>query len=117
MANLITPAVRRWIAGGVVVIVMAAVVVLLAVTNPLRARGSAGSSAGLYHPQTYTVTRQSLTSQAQEDATLGDAGSYSVVDQAQGSPAARAAARSRRCRRSGPWCARARCCTRCPPAR
>src|ERR1700733_9467589 len=84
----IPPGRRRWIAGGVVVIVMvAAVVVVLAVTNPLRARGSAGSSAGLYHTQTYTVTRQSLTSQAQEDATLGDAGSYSVVDQAQGSPA------------------------------
>jgi hypothetical protein len=30
------------------------------------------------------VTRQSLTEQTQQDATLGDAGSYSVVNQAQG---------------------------------
>src|SRR5580693_2978823 len=82
----IPPGGRRWIAAGVAVIVVV-VAVVLAVTNPLRARGTAGSSAGLYHTQTYTVTRQSLTSQAQEDATLGDAGSYSVVDQAQGSPA------------------------------
>ena len=31
-----------------------------------------------------TVTRQSLTSQTQVTATLGDAGTYSVVNQAQG---------------------------------
>jgi hypothetical protein len=86
MTNLTPSGGRRWIAGSAVVIVVAAAVAA-AVTNPFRARGSAGSSASLYHTQTYTVTRQSLTSQAQEDATLGDAGSYSVVDQAQGSPA------------------------------
>jgi hypothetical protein len=75
-----------WIAGGVGVIVAAAVVAA-AVTNPFPAGAPAGSSSSLYRTQTYTVTRQSLTSQTQEDATLGDAGSYSVVNQAQGSSA------------------------------
>ena len=85
MANLIHG--RRWIAGGVVVIVVAAVVVVLAVANPFRVRASVGSSSSLYHTETYTVIRQSLTSQIQEDATLGDAGSYSVINQAQGASA------------------------------
>jgi multidrug efflux pump subunit AcrA (membrane-fusion protein) len=75
----------RWVAGGVVAVVVAAAVAL-AVTSPFRARASSGASGGLYHTSTYTVgPRQSLTSQTQEDATLGDAGSYSVVNQAQGS--------------------------------
>jgi hypothetical protein len=76
---------RRWIAGGVIVVVTAAAVAL-AVTNPFRARAS--SDAGVpYNTSTWTVRRQSLTSQTQEDATLGYAGSYSVVNQAQSSPA------------------------------
>jgi hypothetical protein len=74
---------RRWIAGGVVVVVVAAAVVL-AVTDPFRARASSNAGGVSYQTSTWTVTRQSLTSQTQEDATLGDAGSYSVVNQAQG---------------------------------
>lgn len=75
---------RRWMAGGVVVVVVA-VAVAVAVTDPFRARASSSANA-LYHTSAYTVgPRQSLTSQTQEDATLGDAGSYSVVNQAQGS--------------------------------
>jgi hypothetical protein len=77
---------RRWIAGGVVVVVAAAAVAL-AVTNPFRARPSSTAGGASYSTSTWTVTRQSLTSQTQEDGTLGDAGSYSVVNQAQGSPA------------------------------
>jgi hypothetical protein len=77
---------RRWIAGGAVVAVVAAAVAL-AVTNPFRARASSNTGGVSYQTSTWTVTRQSLTSQTQEDATLGDAGSYSVVNQAQGSPA------------------------------
>jgi hypothetical protein len=73
---------RRWIAGGAVVVVAAAAA--LAVTDPFRARASSNASVS-YSTSTWTVTRQSLTSQTQEDATLGDAGSYSVVNQAQGS--------------------------------
>lgn len=77
---------RRWIAGGAAVVVVA-VGVALAVTDTFRARGSSSTGGVSYHTSTATVTRQSLTSQTQEDATLGHAGSYSVVNQAQGSPA------------------------------
>jgi hypothetical protein len=76
---------RRWVAGGVVTVLVAAAVAV-AVTDPFRAHASSSANAGLYHTSTYTVgPRQTLTSQTQEDATLGDAGSYSVVNQAQGS--------------------------------
>jgi hypothetical protein len=74
---------RRWIAGGAVVVVVAAAVAL-AVTNPFRARASSNTGGVSYQTSTATVTRQSLTEQTQQDATLGDAGSYSVVNQAQG---------------------------------
>jgi hypothetical protein len=77
---------RRWIAGGTVVVIVAAAVAL-AVTDPFRARASSNTGGVSYQTSTATVTRQSLTSQTQEDATLGDAGSYSVVNQAQGSSA------------------------------
>jgi hypothetical protein len=77
---------RRWIAGGAVVVVVAAAVAL-AVINPFRARASSNTGGVSYQTSTATVTRQSLTEQTQQDATLGDAGSYSVVNQAQGPPA------------------------------
>jgi hypothetical protein len=73
---------RRWVAGGAVAVVVAAAVAL-AVTDPFRARASSDTGGVSYHTSTATVTRQSLTEQTQEDATLGDAGSYSVVNQAQ----------------------------------
>jgi hypothetical protein len=73
---------RRRVAGGAVAVVAAAAVVL-AVTDPFRARTSLNAGGVSYGTSTWTVTRQSLTSQTQEDATLGDAGSYSVVNQAQ----------------------------------
>jgi hypothetical protein len=74
---------RRWIAGGAVAAVAAAAVAL-AVIDPFRARASPDAGGVSYGTSSWTVTRQSLTSQTQEDATLGDAGSYSVVNQAQG---------------------------------
>jgi hypothetical protein len=77
---------RRWIAGGTVVVIVAAAVAL-AVTDPFRARASSDTGGVSYQTSAAAVTRQSLTSQTQEDATLGDAGSYSVVNQAQGSSA------------------------------
>jgi hypothetical protein len=77
---------RRWIAGGTVVVIVAAAVAL-AVTNPFRARASSDTGGVSYQTSAWTVTRQSLTSQTQEDATLGDAGSYSVVNQAEGASA------------------------------
>jgi hypothetical protein len=73
---------RRWIAGGAVAVVAVAAVVL-AVTDPFRGRASLNAGGVSYGTSTWTVTRQSLTSQTQQDATLGDSGSYSVVNQAQ----------------------------------
>jgi hypothetical protein len=45
---------------------------------------AAGTASSAYRTSTATVTRQSLTSQTQVAAMLGDAGTYSVVNQAQG---------------------------------
>jgi hypothetical protein len=69
-----------WRAGGVIVI---AAVIALAVTDPFRPPASA-SSGPTYNTGTATVKLEPLTSQTQVDATLGDAGSYSVVNQAPG---------------------------------
>ena len=69
---------RWWLAGSVVVVAAAAVAV--AVTDPFRAAGTAGAGGTGYHTGTATVMRRSLTQQTQVDATLGDAGSYSVVN-------------------------------------
>jgi hypothetical protein len=44
----------------------------------------AGTASSAYRTSTATVTRRSLASQTQVAATLGDAGTYSVVNQAQG---------------------------------
>lgn len=46
---------------------------------------SPGPGGTAYHTDTYTVTKRSLTSQTPENGTLGDAGFYSVVYQAQSS--------------------------------
>ncbi|MGB7051390.1 MAG: hypothetical protein WBG41_07465 [Acidimicrobiales bacterium] len=78
---------RRWIGvTAALVVVVAVVVVVLAVTDPFG--GSSPSSTGVtdnaYPTSLYTVTRQPLTSQTDVSATLGYAGSYSIVNQAQG---------------------------------
>ncbi len=77
---------RRWIAGGTVFVIVAAAVAL-AVLDPFRVGASSNAAGASYQTSTSTVTRRSLTSQTQVDATLGYAASYSVVNQAQGSPA------------------------------
>jgi hypothetical protein len=71
---------RTWPAAGVIVVAAAAA---LAVTDPFRAPAQS-TSAPTYRTGTYTVKQEPLTSQTQVEATLGDAGSYSVVNQAQG---------------------------------
>jgi hypothetical protein len=73
----------RWVAGGVVVVVVT-VAVALAVTDPFRAAASPGTGGASYHTSVATVQLGSLTSQTQVDATLGDAGTYNVVNQAPG---------------------------------
>jgi hypothetical protein len=69
-----------WPAGGVIVV---AAVIALAVTDPFRS-GASNTGGPTYNTGTATVKLEPLTSQTQVDATLGDAGSYSVVNQAQG---------------------------------
>jgi len=82
-------AVRRCGRVTVGVTVTAAVAAAAVVAGVAGAAGSTGSpSAGAtsstYRTSTATVTRRSLTSQTQVPATLGDAGTYSVVNQAPG---------------------------------
>jgi len=75
---------RRWAGAGAAV---AAVGVVVAVVTGGFGRPSHPSSGpgGNTHPtSTATVTRRSLSSQTQVQATLGYAGSYTVVNQAQG---------------------------------
>lgn len=73
-----------WVSGLVVVLVVAGVWV--AVTDPLAVSKPSGSGvADNADPTgTYTVTREDLSSQTQVSATLGYAGSVSVVNRAQG---------------------------------
>jgi Putative peptidoglycan binding domain len=69
----------------IVIALMAAGAVAADVTGLFRGPTASTNAGVLYHTGTATVTRQSLTSQTQVDATLGYAGSYSVVNEAQGS--------------------------------
>ncbi|MGI8451056.1 MAG: peptidoglycan-binding protein, partial [Streptosporangiaceae bacterium] len=79
----------RWVVAGVVVVlaVAAAGAALAAGVFRGSSRPAAGSSSG-YSTGTATVTRQSLTSQTQENATLGDAGTWSVAVPSGGSSSA-----------------------------
>ena len=67
-------------------VVAAAAAVVVAGVSGVFGSGSPGAetASSAYRTSTATVTRQSLTSQTQVVATLGDAGTYSVVNQAQG---------------------------------
>jgi hypothetical protein len=75
------PARRRWAAAGAAAAVVAAGVT----AGVLRGAGSpAVPAASAFRTSTATVTRRSLSSQAQLPGTLGDAGTYSAVNQASG---------------------------------
>ena len=70
----------RWVAAGVVVVLVAGVGAALAAgvfSKPGRGSGSSANSG--YRTSTATVERGSLTSQSVVDATLGKAGTWSVV--------------------------------------
>ena len=71
---------RGWVVAGVVVVVAAAALGAALASGTFRGSGNpaAAASSG-YRTGTATVTRQSLTSQTQENATLGDAGTWSVA--------------------------------------
>jgi hypothetical protein len=66
----------------VVVAATAAAIAVAGVWNRTAAPGAGGT--GAYKTSTATVTRRTLVSQTQVNATLADAGSYSVVNQASG---------------------------------
>jgi len=71
---------RGWMVAGVVIVVAAAAAGAALAGGAFG--GSGGQAAGTgsgYRTGTATVTRQSLTSQTEEDATLGDAGTWSVA--------------------------------------
>jgi hypothetical protein len=71
---------RRWVAAVVVVGVAAGLAVAAAAGEFNRSGGSgAGVANSGYRTSTAVVTKRSLTSQTQVDATLGDAGTWSVV--------------------------------------
>jgi hypothetical protein len=75
---------RRWqVAAGVVVVVAVAATVA-GVLYSSGGSGPGGSRGGGASPVLGTVTQGTLTSQTAVDATLGYAGSYSVINQAQG---------------------------------
>jgi hypothetical protein len=78
---------RRWVLAGVAVVLVAAGAVV-GVARPFAAKSSR-SSSGItdngYPTSLTAVTRRSLSETTQVNATLGKAGSYSVVYQAQGS--------------------------------
>jgi hypothetical protein len=69
---------RGWVAAVVVVVLVAAGVAGADAAGVFRSPKPAVSNSG-YATGTATVTRGSLTEQTQEDGTLGDAGSYTVV--------------------------------------
>jgi hypothetical protein len=71
---------RGWVVAGVVVVVAAAAIGAALASGAFRgsSHATAGTSSG-YRAGTATVTRQSLTSQTQENATLGNAGTWSVA--------------------------------------
>ena len=78
------PRLRRWLlAAGVVVLVVVAAVVVVVITKPFgkKASSGAGVTDNASSTSLATVTREDLTSQTQVTATLGDAGSYTVVNQ------------------------------------
>src|SRR5207247_8150939 len=71
---------RRRMAAGVVVVGVAAAAGAVLTAGVLGQHGQAGSGSsanGGYRTSTATVTRRSLTSQTQVNATVGDAGSWS----------------------------------------
>lgn len=74
---------RRGVIAASTLAVTLAVGVVLGVTDPFASKASTSGTAA-YPTSTATVTRQDLSSQTNVNGTLGYAGDYSVVNQAQG---------------------------------
>ncbi|HEV3268161.1 MAG TPA: peptidoglycan-binding protein [Acidimicrobiales bacterium] len=84
---------RRQVVAGTVLLVVAGLI-LLGVTDPFASPPRTGVADNSYPTATATVTQQSLSSQNQESATLGYAGSYTVAVPTGTSAAAVTAAQS-----------------------
>jgi peptidoglycan hydrolase-like protein with peptidoglycan-binding domain len=74
---------RRWVAVLVVIVLIAVAAAAVAVSGVFRP-SSRGTGANQYRTSTQVVRRQSLTSQINLSATLGDSGSYTVTNQGTG---------------------------------
>ena len=74
---------RRWVAVLVVVVLLAAAAVVLAVSGVFKP-SSPGTGASQYKTSSAVVHRESLTSQINLSATLGDSGSYTLTNQGTG---------------------------------
>ena len=85
---------RGWVVAGVVIVVAAAAIGAALAAGAFRGSSSPASASSGYKTGTATVTRQSLTSQTQEDATLGDAGTWSVAVPSSSSSSSSAASSS-----------------------
>lgn len=77
------PGRRRWVALVVVVVVLAAAGVAVAVSGVFKP-ASPATGANQYRTSTAVVQRQSLVSQIDLSATLGDSGSYTITNQGTG---------------------------------
>jgi multidrug efflux pump subunit AcrA (membrane-fusion protein) len=76
---------RRWVTVTVVaLVVLGAGAAAAAAAGAFRSNGPSGENTGAAPPSTFTVTRQNISSTTSENATLGYAGSYSVVGQGGG---------------------------------
>jgi peptidoglycan hydrolase-like protein with peptidoglycan-binding domain len=75
---------RRWVTVVVVVLVVIAAAVAAVVVSGLVKPASSGTGANQYKTSVATVTRQTLVSQINLNATLGDSGSYTVSNQGTG---------------------------------
>lgn len=77
------PGRRRWVAVVVVIVVLAAAGIAVAVSGVFKP-SSSGNGASQYKTSVATVQRQTLTSQTDLSATLGDSGSYTVSNEGTG---------------------------------
>ena len=76
---------RRWRVALAVIVVVAIVAAALAVAGVLKGTTQQGAGGdGAFKTSTALVARRTLVLQTQLSATLADAGSYSVVNQASG---------------------------------
>ena len=75
---------RRWRLVLVVIVVVAAAAAAIAVAGVLKRTAAPGAGGGAFKTSTAVVARRTLVSQTQVNATLEDAGAYSVVNQASG---------------------------------